>query len=387
MNSFPPFCITSAQYLPTRLDFRMGVSHSLASRMFSVNVIILLESDTGAAGYGEGVPRQYVTGETPDTVMSALDNMLGDVRGAVISSPETLIGFLEGFGSSAAGKKNPSALCSLELALLDLAGKHWNLPLSDLLGFSHPADSLYYSMVVPLLPDDDIARFLEPARGYGFRHVKVKIGATDPAARVRSVQAVLGPDVEIRADANCAWNRENAPRLVEELTGLGVVSIEQPLPAEDLEGMAGLRKSGKIEVTLDESVSNPEDVHLAADARACDIVNVRISKCGGVLGALRVVKAAGDRGLEVQLGAQVGESCILSAAGACLAAGTMSFRWLEGCFGEHLLVRDFCGVDLRFGQSGFVRPPSQPGLGVPIDRERIGEAHAAFLAARESASS
>jgi muconate cycloisomerase len=102
------------------------------------------------------------------------------------------------------------------------------------------------------------------------------------------------------------------------------------------------------------------------------MVNVRISKCGGLLGALRVIETARKRGLAVQLGAQVGESCILSAAGALLAAGTPGFRWREGCFGTHLLREDLCKDEFRFGIRGEMVPPSGPGLGVRVDGTRLG---------------
>ena len=172
--------------------------------------------------------------------------------------------------------------------------------------------------------------------------------------------------MEIRVDANCSWKSSDAPEFMRELADQGVVSVEQPLPAADLRGTAGLRGCGVL-ITLDESVKSPLDVERAADAGACDIINVRISKCGGMLGALRVIRAAERRGLGVQLGAQVGESCILSSAGALLAAGMPSFRWLEGAFGTHLLMRDLCREQFRFGIHGEFPVPDGPGLGVDID--------------------
>ena len=163
---------------------------------------------------------------------------------------------------------------------------------------------------------------------------------------------------------------------------LGVVSVEQPLDSDDFEGMASLRKDTPVQIMLDESVTGPVDVERAVAAGACDSVNVRLSKCGGMLGALRVTEAAQANGLDIQLGAHVGESCILSAAGAHLASCAGPFRWLEGCYGVHLLENDLCRDDLRWGPAGRVYVPSGPGLGVTVDRgllERAsarGESHA-----------
>lgn len=378
MNSSTVLNVVSARYLPVRLDFRMGVVHSLASRYFTVNVCVVLESGSGLFGYGECVPRSYVTGETPESVVSSLKLMFKDITGKSLSSPEELLSLLENTGTSETGIKNPSAMCALELALLDLAGKHWNLSVSDILEFTGKATSLSYSLVVPLIPDYALQTFLEPAKDFGFSHVKVKVDSNNPARRVRTVKEIMGSDIEIRVDANCSWNSADAPGFFRELAELDAVSVEQPLPADALDEMAKLRSLDLLPITLDESVQGPSDVKRAASAGACDIINVRISKCGGLLGALRVMETALGSGLDIQLGALVGESCILSAAGACLAAGTSSFRWLEGFFGEHLLKKDLCSADMRFGRGGQVIPPAGPGLGVPVEWSRIEEAHTLY---------
>ena len=90
--------------------------------------------------------------------------------------------------------------------------------------------------------------------------------------------------------------------------------------------------------------------------------------------SIQIIKAALQNGLKVQLGAQVGESCILTAAGACLAAGIPAFLWLEGCFGNYLLKKDLCVDELRFGEGGRFFPPKSPGLGITIDTNLVEEA-------------
>ncbi|HUT62908.1 MAG TPA: enolase C-terminal domain-like protein [Anaerolineae bacterium] len=371
--------IQSARCLPLCLDFRMVVSHSLASRHFTVNVCVILESEKGVTGFGEGVPRPYVTDETPESAVQALTDFLPTIEKKQISSPQKVISFLINLGKSPFGSSNPAALCALELATLDLASKHWNISIAELLGLTRKKETLIYSLVVPLLTNGNLHRFLEHARSFHFRHVKVKVDDCDPGKRIRTVQSILGSQVEIRVDANCSWSRVNAHDFFKELAKLGVVSVEQPLPSSDLEGAVELCRSGILPVTLDESVRCPSDVDYVASAGACDIINVRISKCGGLLGSLRVIEAAQKNGLGIQLGAHVGESCILSAAGAHLAAGIPSFRWLEGFFGTHLLKNDLCTADIKFGDGGQVVFPAGPGLGVQIERKRIEDAHALFL--------
>lgn len=366
--------IAAAEYIPVRLQFRMNVAHSLAARDYTENIIVKIIADTGCTGYGECVPRSYVTGESADSVGGFLDSLLPSVIGTTFSSAGDAVSYLSGLDGLPEGKENPAARCALELALLDCLGKCWNLNVADIIGLKVSSRPLQYSMVIPFLDDAASRALLLRAKAVGFRDVKIKVDEHDPSVPVERARRILGDDIELRVDANCAWSRETAPEFIRELAGLGVVSVEEPLPADDFEGLAGLRGEGLPMVTLDESVTSLEAVHRIADMHAADVLNIRISKCGGLLAAQRMIDAAEQRGLKVQLGAQVGESCILSAAGAVLAAGTPAFLWREGCFGTHLLHRDLCDKPFQFGEGGIVKYPHNPGLGLAINPDTIGTA-------------
>ena len=380
MSGYMPLQFTAVSCVPVRFDFTMDVVHSLASRFHTDNICVTLTAGSGVTGHGECVPRSYVTGESLETVFDTLRILSPKFLNRSFSAPDDLVAALRRIGAEAPGAANPSAFCALELAALDCAGRYWNLPVSDIVGLSRHDGPFSYSMIVPLLPEEDLVPLLSHAATFDFSSVKVKVANRDPARRVRMVMDRLGGDPEYRVDTNCAWDRDSAPGFVEDLAALGVVSVEQPLAAQDFVGMAELRRMGHMLITLDESVSGPGDVDAAAAAGACDIVNVRLSKCGGLLRAIDVSDRAGEHGLGIQLGAQVGESCILSAAGAHLAAGTPDFRWREGYFGTHLLTRDLCRADIRFGHAGMVVPPAGPGLGIRIDSDRIAEAAEAYMA-------
>ncbi|MCE5249132.1 hypothetical protein LLG96_02825 [bacterium] len=366
--------ISSASIGAYNLDFCMDITHSLASRSSSVNIFTTLETDNGLRGYGECVPRSYVTGETPESVMESLRRIVPEITGDTFADPGDVVVKLERLGMSLRDAGNPAALCAVELAVLDLAGKYWNTSVSDILGFAESDEPLFYSLVIPYLKGKTLEKFISHAAPYNFGHVKVKVDDNDPAGHVSRIRSLTGDKTEIRVDANCSWNRKNAPVFMSELADLGVVSVEQPLPPDDIEGMAAIRGKGLPLVTLDETVKNPGDVERVAAAGACDVVNVRISKCGGILGALRVTAAARKHGIGFQLGAHVGESCVLSAAGAHLAHGVSDFRWLEGCFGTHLLRKDLCDEEFRFGYAGRVDLPKGPGLGVVVSESRMNAA-------------
>ncbi|MBN1293884.1 MAG: hypothetical protein JXB48_18735 [Candidatus Latescibacteria bacterium] len=363
--------IKSVSIVPYRLDFRMNVVHSLASRSSTVNICVIIESEDGLKGYGECVPRSYVTGETPKSVMKSLENMITGFAARSFDSPGHIIDMIKNLRGTEEGIDNPAALCALELALLDLGGKYWNNTIIEMLGLTNSNRSLTYSLVVPLLPGKALEKFLDYALPYELKHAKIKVDADNPRKHVLNVKSLLGDDVEIRVDANCSWSRTDAKRFMREMAEIGVVSVEQPLPANDLEGTARLRTANMPLIILDEAVWTENDVKRIADIGAGDVINVRISKCGGLLGALKVVEAASEHDIEIQLGSHVGESCILSAAGAHLASGVSGFRWLEGCFGTHLLSSDLCEETYRFEHGGSFNLPEGPGLGVAVSESQL----------------
>ena len=222
--------VTSAESRPFRLELRMNIAHSLASRNFTDNILVEIQSDSGLSGFGECVPRKYVTGETTESVLKASGDIFPLLKEKSFSSPDEVVTFLQDIGKSTIGTKNPAALCAVELALLDLAGKIWCISVSEITGLKKREEPLIYSLVVPFLNNNSLTSFLMKAKNFGFKHAKIKVDAQNPSAQVSHVKKILGNEVEIRVDANCSWNRTNAPVYLKELADLGVVSVEQPLP-------------------------------------------------------------------------------------------------------------------------------------------------------------
>jgi muconate cycloisomerase len=166
-----------------------------------------------------------------------------------------------------------------------------------------------------------------------------------------------------------AWTVEGARTAMRDLSQYGLRSFEQPISSANLSGLARLvRESQGLEVMVDECLSDRASLQTLIDKHACTAVNVRISKCGGLMASLARCREALDAGLTVQIGCQVGESSLLSAAHLILVAAVHNVAYAEGCFGYHLLREDPAEPVLQFGYGG--RPPSRPkgtGLGVTIN--------------------
>ena len=138
-DTFGIFKISSAECRPYRLEFQMNVTHNLASRNFTNNILVEIQSDSGLSGFGECVPRKYVTGETTESVMKASGDIFPLLKEKSFSSPDEVVTFLQDLGMSTIGTSNPAALCAVELALLDLAGKNWGISVSDITGLKKSA--------------------------------------------------------------------------------------------------------------------------------------------------------------------------------------------------------------------------------------------------------
>jgi muconate cycloisomerase len=204
-------------------------------------------------------------------------------------------------------------------------------------------------------------------RSLGITQVKVKVGKdldTD-VSRVRTLRSLLGSDADLRIDANCAWTDEQALAAIEALRRYRISAVEQPVAADDIHGLQRLTAACPEEIIVDESLRTVAEARTLADAKACDAFNIRVSKCGGLRASMRIAEIAADAGITVVVGAQVGESGILSAAGRHLAA-CLAPRYLEGSAGRLLLREDLTRERVLPGRAGRARPHAGAGLGVTV---------------------
>ena len=147
--------------------------------------------------------------------------------------------------------------------------------------------------------------------------------------------------------------------------------MEQPLPRGHVADWARLRRATSIPLIADEAVVTRADLETLIAARAIDGVNVRVSKCGGLARSLAIARRAAGAGLRIQVGSQVGETAILSAAGRHLAATLPDVDFVEGSYGTLLLAEDVTADAIRFGHGGEAGLLTRPGLGVRVVEARL----------------
>lgn len=369
--------VTAIEVSTAELPFRFSFGHALAERSFSTNVYVKVTLADGTVGFGEGVPRGYVTGETPEAAAETVTRCYAPVLvGAVLAGPDDVEALLDAAAAGEASADGPpgAAWCALELAILDAAGRSFDLPVSHWLGPVR-APVLTYDAVLPFSNTAAVAPLAGLIRAVGITQVKLKVGRDldDDLRRLALLRRILGADADLRVDANCAWTAEQALAAIEAMRRYGISAVEQPVAADDVAGLQRLTATCPELIAVDESLRTVAEARALNDAKACDAFNIRVSKCGGLRASMDIARIAADAGRTVIVGAQVGESGILSAAGRHLAA-CVAPRYLEGSAGRLLLSEDITRERVLPGRAGRARPHAGPGLGVSV-REDVLARH------------
>lgn len=352
--------------LPLRRPFR----HAAATRERSGSLVLRCITDGGHSGFGETLPRRYVTGEDRGEAFDLLaERVLPRLPDLEFDGFPEVVAFLaECDGKAPREWVDPAipqtaAWCAVDLALLDAFARAFGVDLhrEPVFGGEAWPERLRYGIALSGGSRLRALSTLLKARAYGIRDVKVKVdgSSTDGVGMARRV---LGRRARLRVDANMAWSAAEARTRMERLARHRIESFEQPVAADDIAGMAGLVAGTGQGVMADESLHDAASLERLIAERACTAVNVRIAKCGGLVAAVARCRRALEAGLTLQVGCQVGESSQLTAAQMVLVRAIGDgVRYVEGAYGERLLEEDPVRPRLEFGRRG--RPPDAPAGG------------------------
>jgi L-alanine-DL-glutamate epimerase-like enolase superfamily enzyme len=356
-----------------KLGFQSSIKHNLATYEGSDNLVLRVTTADAVTGYGEGVPRAFVTGEVLSDSLSFLREVLGPaILTRDFHSPQALLKSLEDLYRQAQAQRHPGAFCALETALLDAAGRTWNMPVADLIG-PKQRKSLEYSAVIPLTSTKQMRFLFQLVKMNRMRFVKLKVGNDSDLETLRLARDLLGSEVDIRVDANSAWTPSEAIARLREMQPYRISAVEQPVAKADFAGLKQVSEAVQIPVIADESLCTEEDARSLIDLQACRVFNIRVSKCGGLGAATRIRKMAEEAGILCQLGCHVGETSILSAAGRHFALTVPQLSYVEGSFSSVLLVRDVVTQPVVFNGGGIAYELPGPGLGIEVLASALDE--------------
>ena len=276
------------------------------------DVIVEIHTDTGAVGYGEAPPTGAVTGDTTGAIIGALkDHIIKTIAGRDVDEFEDLLQAVQ-----KCVVKNTSAKAAVDMALWDLYGQLYKIPVYKMMGGARK--SIVTDITISVNDPEEMARDAVNAIERGYDCLKVKVGA-NPAldvARLEAVRKAVGPDTCIRIDENQAWSPKEAVRILNNMQekGLDIEFVEQPVKAHDFEGMKYVTERSYVPVLADESVFSPEDAMKIMQMGAADLVNIKLMKCGGLYNALKIASAAEVYGVECMIGCMLEAKVSVNAA-------------------------------------------------------------------------
>jgi muconate cycloisomerase len=352
--------ISGLEVFKVNIPFKVAFKHSLKSRQNSESIFVKASLDNGIVGFGESLPRSYVTGNTQGAVYTQLKKFLPKLNNAELNGPDFIIS-LKGIEAE--------ARCALEIALFDCLGKILSKPVRDILGESLNR-SFASSAIISggsILKTAIITMYF---KSKGYRFFKVKVGGDNDFSKVHLVRRLVG-DADIRIDANGAWTVPEALEAMGKLRRFNISCLEQPTPKGDFGAMQEVADFCHEPVMADESLCTVGDALRLAEIKGCDMFNIRLSKCGGINRCMEMIKIAQDHGMGYQIGCHVGESGILTAAATHLAAVSKRMAYFEGGYSRLLLKEDIVEEDLT-PRGGMGYTLNKPGLGVTV-REDILE--------------
>ena len=369
-----------------RIPLKKTIRHASHTRDANDTLLVRCRLAGGAVGWGEGLPRPYVTGETIDSAFEHLRDgdlprqLGGEIGGLADAIDRTRSLQLPAPPNAKRDCFGNSVRCAIELAVLDAVAREEGRPLSavaqlipETAAIREASERVRYSAAItPRGAFQEIKGALK-LRYYGFEQIKIKVGVDgiSDSSAVRRIRWAAGSAVDLRVDANEAWSCETLSARVQPLRRFNITAVEQPVPHAQADGLAAVRASLGIPIMLDESLCSATDAERAIERGTCDLFNIRLSKCGGIVPSMRLAAMAHRAGLGYQLGCQVGETGILSAAGRHFASSIGGIRYLEGSYDRLLVAERLTVQDLTFKRGGYAPALTGPGLGIDIDTDAV----------------
>ncbi|KAB2336120.1 dipeptide epimerase [Cytobacillus depressus] len=351
-----------AIHLPLHVPF--VVSYHSYNDMPSL--IVKIETDEGIIGYGEGVADEHVTGESLQSIFQIIKHTLAPAL--IGQNPMEIEKIHDIMNKSIYGA--PTAKAAIDIACFDIMGKKMQQPVYQLIGGRYH-DEFPITHVLSIAEPEKMASEAAEMLEQGYRSFKMKVG-TDVRKDVERIQAVrerVGEDIAIRVDVNQGWkNSANTIVALNQLRDCNLDWVEQPVVADDIDGMVEINQKTTIPLMIDEGLKGQREMLEIIQKRAAHKVNIKLMKCGGIYPAVKLAHQAELAGIECQIGSMV-ESSIGSAAGFHVA------------FSKKVITRVELTGPLKFSKDvgnlhydvPFIRLTEKAGLGVDVNEEILNE--------------
>lgn len=324
------------------------------------NVLVKIITDKGITGFGECSPYMAINGESQDTCF-----IVGGYFARLLKGKDALA-----IGDRIADMDkliygNNSIKSAFDMALYDIASQNAGLPLYQFLGGENKKTIITdYTVSIgePAAMAADAIRIKEE----GYPAIKVKLGQNGKkdVERMKAIRAAVGDEMPLRIDANQGWTVEEAIETLQALTPLQIQHCEEPIPRWDFMNLPAVKKASPIPIMADESCGDDHDAERLLNLDACDYLNIKLGKAGGIFKALKMVKLAEQKNIHLQVGAFL-ESRLAMTAFAHFALCHPLIVHFD--FDTALMFsEDPVEGGIVYEKNGVVKVPETPGLGASV---------------------
>ncbi|RYF95298.1 MAG: dipeptide epimerase [Chitinophagaceae bacterium] len=325
------------------------------------NVVVILRTDKGISGFGECSPFMSINGESMDTCFVVGQYFARLLKG---KNPLDIEQCIEDMDRLIYG--NQSIKSAFDMALYDIASQNAGVPLYRFLGGDN-SKTIITDYTVSIGEPAQMAADAVKIKSEGYPAIKIKLGrngATD-VERIRAIRQAVGNEIPLRIDANQGWS---VPEAIETLTALSVFDIqhcEEPIPRWAFMQLPEVKKQSPIPIMSDESCGDHHDAKRLIDLKACDYLNIKLGKSGGIYKALKMVALAEKAGMHLQVGAFMESRLAMTAfAHFSLCSPMIEHFDFDTCL---MFSEDPVTDGIRYESNGVVKITETPGLGATIN--------------------
>lgn len=362
-----PLIIKRIDAIPVSIPLKKPVNMAGVRIETSYDLIVRVEAANGLVGWGEASVAPTMTGDLLPGMVAAVNDHLAPLVVGKDALQRAELAHL----CAHALHHNGGPKCAVDTAIADLAGKHLNVPLSDLYGGAMRDDIVaMYLLGNPKVADDIAETKKKIKEGYTF--FKLKVGIKHPleeADAAVEIRKAVGRDVVLCADANMGMDARTARIFVERSREADLLFLEQPLRDDDYDGMAALARISPIPLNGDESLGNVATIIAMARSGAIQGANLKTIKLGGVSATVHAMSVCAALGLNINLACKVAESSIGAASIIHLGCVAPNVNWGVSIT-NHYLAEDLVKSPITI-ENGKMQRPRGAGLGVEVDEAKM----------------
>lgn len=324
------------------------------------SIFVQITCDNGMIGWGEAPPTVVITGDSLLSIESAIHQVIKPIlKNKNLLNYETIF---QGLKTALVG--NSSAKAAIDMALYDCLSQFCGLPLYQFLGGHKKELETDFTVSVngPEEMGDDAVSYIQK----GFNVLKVKVGKDDiykDLDRIKEVRNRVGSEIKIRLDANQGWTAKDAIRAIRKMeeSDLQIELVEQPVKAEDIDGLKQVTDSVDTLIMADESIFTPKQAFQVLKTRSADLINIKLMKAGGIYQAQIINQLAETCGVECMVGSMI-ETRLGITAAAHFAASKQNITRYD--FDAPLMMaKEIVDGGIQYNNR-FITLPAVPGLGI-----------------------